>query len=209
MAENINKTPNNLCRELVTDCSQKHCSNRLPHEEYNDMGELVGYSWAYGDTLSFEFNLEGKVTVESGSIFYPFAGEEPTSSTVGEIGQKAYNPIDLKSWTCIQINPFNPIYVWKQDESYQMPNKGEDVFFLASDYLKDKYLKVTIYNYKFEKEFESLPYQAETRFVFDIDKELSDKLLRGVHHIELVLYDQDYMYVDTLIDPSEYSLIVQ
>ena len=62
---------------------------------------------------------------------------------------------------------------------------------------------------KFEKEFESLPYQAETRFVFDIDKELSDKLLRGVHHIELVLYDQDYMYVDTLIDPSEYSLIVQ
>ena len=64
MAENINKTPNNLCRELVTDCSQKHCSNRLPHEEYNDMGELVGYSWAYGDTLSFEFNLEGKVPLK-------------------------------------------------------------------------------------------------------------------------------------------------
>lgn len=39
-----------------------------PYEEYNALGELIGYYWHYGDSINIEYVVEGEVTdVELGT----------------------------------------------------------------------------------------------------------------------------------------------
>ncbi len=38
---------------------------KQPYCEYNAEGNLVGYWWAYGNTVNLEFDLSGEVTVEN------------------------------------------------------------------------------------------------------------------------------------------------
>ena len=74
------------------------CEPIKPYEEYNDKGELIGYWWYCGNTVTFEFNIVGEITIESDSIIYKLENEAPTSSTIGRVGQKAYNIVDKKLW---------------------------------------------------------------------------------------------------------------
>lgn len=45
------------------------CKPKIPYEEYNAEGKLVGYYWYYGDTTTLEFNLEGEVTVVDQGLY--------------------------------------------------------------------------------------------------------------------------------------------
>lgn len=42
---------------------------RMPYEELNAKGELVGYYWYYGDTINLEFTIEGEVTTVDGEQY--------------------------------------------------------------------------------------------------------------------------------------------
>lgn len=53
-------TPYNLTK-FVPDFER----TSLPLEEYNAKGELIGYSWHYGDSIVLEFNTSGKVTYDN------------------------------------------------------------------------------------------------------------------------------------------------
>lgn len=48
-----------------------------------------------------------------------------------------------------------------------------------------------------------------TRVLFEIDKELSDKLIKGVYTCTLILYDENNSYVDTLFSQQDGKLIVK
>lgn len=48
-----------------------------------------------------------------------------------------------------------------------------------------------------------------TRILFEIDKELSNKLIKGVYTCTLILYDENNSYVDTLFSQQDGKLIVK
>ena len=96
-----NYVPNNLIKAFpfkqnVSKLDPQSASK--PYEEYNTKGDLCGYFWREGETLNLEFNLDGEITVESDAMILTVSGQEPAG---GDVGQRAYNIIDLISWTCV------------------------------------------------------------------------------------------------------------
>ena len=92
---NINPCPPKKCNDEKLD----PCMIKKPYEDYNIEGEVVGYWWYYKDILNLEFNITGDVVVEDNAIVYTAIGEKPTTETIGEIDQKAYNVVDLYNGT--------------------------------------------------------------------------------------------------------------
>lgn len=210
---NINKIPNNLNSNLP---NMRNC--KLPYEEYNDMGEFVGYSWKYGDTVTLEFNLSGELTVESNALIYTALGASPDESTVGTINQKAYNTTDLISWTCTSIK--DDTYTWTQNEEWSAPSAGINTYVTVKDYLENKYLYIDIYNFRYEKEYSSEAIEAKEIIYLDMTPDMISTtpnmteveykpLSRGVHYLTLTLKDEDNNYIDTLIGQQECPLIIK
>lgn len=70
-----NYIPNNICpstpcpNPCPPESKLQPCKPKLPYEEYNATGELIGYWWYYGDTLNLEFNIEGELVVEGNNQY--------------------------------------------------------------------------------------------------------------------------------------------
>lgn len=211
---NINTIPNNLCNNNIANI--KSC--KLPYEEYNDVGEFVGYSWSYEDTVTLEFDIAGELTVEGDAIIYTAKGSSPDISTIGTINQKAYNTTDLISWTCTSVE--NNSYTWTQDESWETPAEGINTYVTISEYLEGKYLYINIYNFRHEKEYSSNPIDAKEIIYFNITNNMIKTtpnmteadykpLDKGIHYLTLILKDENGEYIDTLIGQQNCPLIVK
>ena len=158
-----------------------------PYEEYNARGELVGYSWRYGETLNLEFNIDGEITVESDAIVYSQSGQAPQTYTEGHIDQKAYNVVDLKSWTC--LNMHDGIYAWKEDSEFIYDESStRSVFVSAATYLKDKMIDVVIYNFRREP-VHVQTFNGATKVICPITADLSNKLVKGIYYCSLTVYN--------------------
>lgn len=156
-----------------------------PYEEYNAKGELIGYFWRYGETLNLEFNIDGEITVETDAIVLTAKGEVPSES-VGNINQRVYNVVDQKSWTCTAIE--NDKRTWTIDDDFNYPEQGASVYIAADDYLKDKQIEVTLYNFRMEP-IHSQVFTGQTRIIFPVTPELSKKLLKGIYYCSLVVFN--------------------
>lgn len=44
---------------------------KMPFESYNAKGELDGYWWYQGDTMTLEFNITGEVVIEGDEMYVP------------------------------------------------------------------------------------------------------------------------------------------
>ena len=160
-----------------------------PYEEYNKKGELIGYFWRYGETLNLEFNIEGEITVESDAIVYVEEGDGPDISTVAYLNQRAYNIEDFRSWTCTKIVEDN--YIWEEDSEFVYDeNAGYKVYVSADDFLSDKNIQVTIYNFRMEPIHTEI-FEGTTQVILPITTELSEKMRRGVYYCELVVFNSD------------------
>ena len=202
--DNVNNLykPNNMCQ-----CKPKVENAKEPYEEYNAEGELVGYYWYYGNPVNFIFNMEGEFTVDGNSIIYRQTGQAPTEQTVGFIGQKAYNAIDLISWTCTAID--NDVYTWTQDEGFAYPqNAMVNIYVDPTEYLKGKTLTATFYNFRNEIVFVKT-YDASISTVCTIDEETSKNIfVKGVYYLSLVCGDKNGELI-TLIDVPDLTLNVK
>lgn len=169
-----------------------------PYEDYDQEGNVVGYHWNYGDTLNLQIELSGEITIPDNSITFARTGEFPDENTIGIIDQKAYNLVDLISWTCTYTDGSR--YVWKQDEEFSYTSEGKDVFFSIQDYIKDKTIRVTIYNVRHEKVYnENLP--GGILLNISIDSILSSKMKKGIYYLDVVLCDQaDNNYITAISD---------
>lgn len=176
-----------------------------PYEEYNAKGELVGYFWRYGETLNLEFNIDGEITIESNAIILKSIGQTPTSTTIGTIGQRAYNIIDLISWTCVGI--IKNEYIWEQDLEFTYPLNGDKSIYLSSeDYLKDKQIELILYNFRMEPIHKQL-FNGSPNIIFSIDPELSKTLVKGVYYCSLHVFN-DSVY-QTIFDSTDCTLLVK
>lgn len=187
-----NYTPNNLvCSFPVGKSYTKLAPVQAskPYEEYNKKGELIGYFWRYGETLNLEFNIDGEITVESDAIVYVQEGDGPDISTVAYLNQRAYNIEDFRSWTCTKIVEDN--YIWEEDSEFVYDETaGYKVYVSAEDFLSDKNLQVTIYNFRMEPIYTKI-YEGSTQIIFPIDLELSKKMKRGIYYCELSVFNDD------------------
>ena len=191
---NTNLTRNNMC-------NIPHYVGKEPYGIYNDLGELQGYFWNYGESIRLNFFIDGEITVENDAIVYTAYGDAPSTTTEGYIGRKAYNVRDMICWTCVSIigeDSGEFTYIWEQDSSFTYPtNGGKEVYVTAKDYLKGKLAKVELYNFRYEKVLErTLP--ASTQVTFEIDQETSKEIQRGNYYLTLQVADElslTYIYL--------------
>lgn len=187
----------------------------IPYTEYNVDGDIVGYYWYYGDTVNLVFDIDGELTVESNSIIYSISGQFPTTETEGELNQKAYNVIDLISWTLSSITEVGAeqiIYNWTQDETFEAPTEGDKkVYITASDYIKGMVAKIQIHNFRYEivyteeKKIEENP----NEIILSIGKDLSNKLVKGTYYITLTLIDEAVQCYIPLLKDKECIVTVR
>ena len=203
-----NYIPNNLINTYPHNISNSKLNPvdaSKPYEEYDAKGELSGYFWHYGETLNLEFQLDGEITLESDAILLKSAGQTPTEQTVGKIGQRVYNIIDLRSWTCVAV--VDEKHTWQEDSEFTYPlNSDRSVYISAEDYLSDKQVEVTIYNFRMEPVVQKI-YNGSSVIVFHIDKKLSALLQKGIYYCKVTLFNSDVSQV--VFDTSDCNLIVK
>lgn len=165
----------------------ENTTNGACYENYDIKGNLIGYVWNYGETLTLEFNIDGIITVESNALIFEKSGEEPLGTTIGFVGQKAYNIIDLKSWTCVAA--FSDHFIWSTDDEFTYDDHGTNqIIVSAADYMRDKKAKLVVYNFRHEPLIEQ-EFEGQTKILFEIDKELSQTLRKGVYYCDLIVFN--------------------
>ena len=208
--DNINKLyqPNNM-----SNMTKAKCITKLPYEEYNTKGELIGYYWYYGDTVNLEFDIYGELTVMANSIIYKASGEEPTTTTIGTIGQQAYNIIDYKSWTCTSIE--NNKYTWTlndkylSDESIDIEESPQNIYITAKDFLADKQLILTFYNFRGENIYQQM-FNGVSPLTVAIDEKTSKEVFqKGIYYISLIATNKNNTINITIIDQPDYIINVK
>ena len=176
-----------------------------PYEEYNAKGELIGYFWRQGETLNLEFNIEGEVTVESDAIVYVHSGDCPDVTTKGKLYQRAYNIADMKSWTCTSI--VDEYFIWEMDSEFIFDEgAAESIYVDAKDYLEDKYLDFTIYNFRLEPIYQKTLCGA-TQIVIPITKELSSRMRKGIYYCSLTVFNDNMRL--PIFSSSDCTLLVK
>ena len=187
-----NYTPNNLvCSFPVGKSYTKLAPVQAskPYEEYNAKGELIGYFWRYGETLNLEFNIDGEITVESDAIIFVYIGDCPTISTSGRLNQRAYNIAELRSWTLTRIVDNN--YIWEEDEEFIYDESSDTcVYVSAEDFLSDKHVDLTIYNFRMEPIHQET-FEGTSKIIFEITPELSNKMKKGIYYCSLTVFNDN------------------
>lgn len=204
-----NYQPNNLIKSFPHSYEESKLAPveaSKPFEEYNIKGELIGYFWRYGETLNLEFNIDGEITLESDALIYKSHGVGPTENTFAKVGQRAYNLLDLTSWTCVARVSANK-YLWEQDAEFTYPNNGaKKVYISAEDYLKDKFIDVTLYNFRMEP-IHTYTTSATASIIFPIDKDLSKTLVKGIYYCSVQVYNEEVSF--NIFDSNDCKLLVK
>lgn len=184
-----NYVPNNMtcaCQRGKSYTKLDPVTKGKPYEEYDVKGNLIGYSWYEGETVNLEFNIDGEVLVESDAIILSAKGEQP-SEDIGQINQRAYNVAELKSWTCVSITENKRVWLEDSEFTYDESNT-KSVYISASDYLKDKYISVTIFNFKMKPVY-TVTFKGDPKIILSIDKDISSKLLKGIYYCSLDVFN--------------------
>ena len=208
--DNRNYIPNNL----LCSCSVGKSYTKLdplkaskPYEEYNAKGELVGYSWYQGETINLEFNIDGEIIVETDALKYFAHEEQPSSTTIGKVGQKAYNVVDLRSWICVSADNITNKYSWSEIEfEHDSADAAESVYVSAADYLADKQLELRLLNFRYEPIYTSL-FDGNSKLIFTIDTELANKLQKGIYYCSLTVISDTVR--TTIFDSTDCVLLIK
>lgn len=147
------------------------------------------YSWDYGETLSIPVTNSFIIKVDEDSIIYDVSGIGPTETTAGEIGTRAYNILDVTSWSCRNIiegtGDLDTLYEWQQDARFTVPSGGTKEVVVTPS-MVNKYLEVKIYNFRMEEIF-TTRFEGVNSAHLIVDKELSSTLLPGIYYLRIYI----------------------
>lgn len=107
---NYDNTPSNF---VASNSNTYKLNNNIPKKplaEYNAKGELIGYSWNYGDEVTLEFTTNGVVTSDDNTT--PLSYNLPYGYFTGkkmklQIFDANYNEVYTKTKTALQQVYFN------------------------------------------------------------------------------------------------------
>ena len=185
-----NYVPNNI-RDVL--CPPRlFLTDGLPIEEQNVLGKFIGYTWHYGDTFDFIIPIQEKVKVEDNAIVYTVTEETPTENTQGEIGQMAYNTVDLLCWKCRGL--FGSIYIWDKQDQFTYPENGtKEVTLIVHKDISGNKVKVNIYNFRMEKVMDKW-FEGEDSITLSLSEEDYETLVPDIYTFEIVIYNEDTKY---------------
>lgn len=184
--ENLDSTyvPNNRNKEIQKQCILNY---EIPKEIYDNNKQIIGYSWSYGDTFTIRYNANRPIYVEKDAILY-YGNEEPDEDTVGRKGQKVYNLSYSRCWICESLD--SSIYNWVEQKNFTFPANGEEKVYVQPPYdLTKMTAKVVIENFRHEEIYSKEYELSDGSITIDIDKELSEKLVKGIYYMYVILFD--------------------
>lgn len=158
-----------------------------PYELYNAKNELEGYFWYHGESIVLDFAIDGEITVETDALVFNSKGEYPSETTKGYVGQVAYNTADYKAWKCSTI--VDKRYIWTQEGEIGYNSAlSRSIYIDASDYLRDKNIELKIFDFRYNQIYSKIIAGTE-KALFEIDKELSTKMIPGIYYCSLEVYN--------------------
>lgn len=172
-------------------------------EERDIAGRLIGYKWDYGNTNNFYFTVNKKIYVPDDALLYTERRLRPTEETVGTVGQKCYNLIDIRSWTCKEVRLSTTQqgtvthYIWEMDERLTSYEEGKEVR-LSPD-MSDKLLLITFTNWKGDAVFTRM-FEHTNSAVVVITREMSENtFVRGLYTCAVaIVSDEFYLTEETI-----------
>ena len=182
-----------------------------PYEEYDINGKLIGYSWSQGENVTLKFDIIGYVTIDADSIILKAVGDEPDLQTVGTVGMKCYNVVDLKSWTCTLIieSEDSTTYIWNEDAEFTYPETGTtNVYLSAKDYVANKQIQISIYTPQFNLVY-SDTVDAGVSIEFPITDNIVELLKSGTYYLTLALVDSNSYKTLNLISDKECTILIK
>lgn len=200
----------NLCPDYIPDNSSlRNVETNKTFEDtslvvvHNKKGELIGYGFNEGNSVVLDTGLSLTAEVELDALVYTEANKYPDTHTQGHLGQRAYNIVNLKSYTCFgtsSVSVLEDLYVWKEDKSFTLPLKGHQT------------IEITPYADYDSAIAKIVNFRGETVLDFEIscidksitiDKEMSNLLKQGVYYLEVYVFTMSERSLAT-----KYKLIV-
>lgn len=168
--------------------------------------QIWGYTWSWKDTVSIPITIDKVVNVPDDSIIMNESGIAPTNQTEGKVGQKFYNVVDVKSWTCKDIgvddDTNSPYYSWIEDDYLKYVDHSDTTITIKPN-ISGKKLTAEILNFRKEIVYSKEFNDGDSSSYLDIDLELSNKLVPGIYFIRVRLVsDTTSSFVD------EYKIFV-
>ena len=156
-----NYIPSNLkpCYPPCPPKDQCSCLNPAhidkPYANYDIEGNLIGYWWYYGNTLTLQFTINGEVIID-----------------------------------------------------------GSNEYISADDFVKNKKITMNLYNFRREliyTAFINVPDNIDDANIvsFDIDSELSAKLVQGIYYCSLDISDDKLGFNQTILQMDQCTLEVK
>ena len=182
-----NLTPPTISRGILTNF-------KTPLYTLDKQGNVDRFLWVEGEQFDLQLSAKTKVLVPKGSIIFYAAGEKPSSSTIGIVGNKCYNVQDFISWTLHAINTDqdnNITYEWVKDDLFECLQEGGEEIEL-SPILSNGSFSIKILNFRREVLYE---YETDDNTVtIPINKEDTPELKQGQYFIDLYINEESSSY---------------
>lgn len=225
-----NYIPNNL--RLSAPTPRKVFDYDPPYDEFNIKGNLIGYSWYYGESFDLTLSIDKTIYVEESALIYNQSGAGPDDSRPGFIGQRAYNIVDNTTWVCVAIrmnedgsnykkeeNQYGTTfiiyedsfvqYVWVKQPDFTYPENGTKPIQLKSlPNIESKTIKMDIVNFRWEPMYsDELP--GASSVTFHISPTDSKKILKGIYYVTFTVFGVDEQERDEERFAERYLLLVK
>lgn len=192
-----NLDPNYIPNNIYSKCIGEYITFDLncPKKVYDIRNRFIGYGWNYRDTFELSIDIDKLIYVDS-NIIYTTHGEGPAINTEAKVGQKAYNIVDIKSWTCTARQMFSGelTYTWLEDDQFTYPECGDIAIKLSPD-MAGKKLSLYVYNFRHDL-MHTFTSENSNILTCKVDAELSEKFIPGVYYCILKLSDEDEKMID-------------
>lgn len=160
------------------------CLNMRRHNEID-----LRFSEGIPDILTIEIQV--CIGRNYDDIVYRLPDEAPTTTTIADVGDKAYNLWDMKSWTCTNVTTSGTyLYTWVQDTEFTAREHGDTLEPMLDHYYEDKLYNLTIMNHLYEPIHKG-QYQAASPFKLPINQEMLKIMKKGIYRYQIDLLKQD------------------
>lgn len=197
-----------------TECDFKYFHPFLFHDknkEYLNTNIKRIVEIPLGDTYQISIPLNCYILIDNNDIVYSQRGIAPKETTKAMLWSRAYNIEELRSWQCIEIDSSGeePRFIWKEDNEFQFEG-GNIPIYLPDNYYKNKVVKLTIYNFRYEQLYET-GLVAEKEVVFNITEEMNSECFnkKGSYFCKVTLIDPLHLDIKTAMLPNDFVIVIR
>lgn len=193
---------------LFHDCYDEHSYNHLYGQpNYIVHKNEMDLKMREGETPTFTIPIGVYVPGNDGDNVYYNEGQTPETSTVGDVGDKALNLYDMKSWTCSSVEyTYPPTFTWVQDEEFSPREDGNTVFPVSYKYYLGKHYEIKFLNNRYEEVFTDTV-DACSPLNYAITTDLSKILKKGIYRYQIDLINENGSRI-RMADASDSGLLV-